>query len=85
MNQDRLTGRWRQWVGSAKEGWGLLTHDGAVAHAGRRERLSGVIQQRYGRARDEAAHAIAAWEQARRTEYRRWRRRARQVGRIDAP
>ena len=48
MNEDRVIGRWHQWVGQAKESWGLLTHDGAVAHAGRRERLSGVIRQRYG-------------------------------------
>jgi len=36
VNEDRVIGRWHQWVGQAKESWGLLTHDGAVAHAGRR-------------------------------------------------
>lgn len=83
MNEDRVIGRWRQWVGQAKENWGLLIHDGAFAHAGRRERLSGVIQQRYGVARDEAAHAIAAWERARRAKFRRRHRRASQAGRIE--
>jgi uncharacterized protein YjbJ (UPF0337 family) len=83
VNEDRVIGRWHQWVGQAKESWGLLTHDGVVAHAGRRERLSGVIRQRYGVARDEAARAIAAWEQARRAGFRRRHRRATQAGRIE--
>lgn len=81
MNQDRLLGSWHQVVGHAKEGWGLLTHDRAVAHAGRRERLAGLLQQRYGVARDEAAHAISAWERARRAGFRRRQRRASQGGR----
>ncbi|HSV69393.1 MAG TPA: CsbD family protein [Methylibium sp.] len=84
MNRDRLAGGWRQVVGRAKEGWGLLTHDSVVAHAGRRERLAGQIQHRYGVARDEAAHAIAAWERTRRTALRPRHRRALAENDLDA-
>jgi uncharacterized protein YjbJ (UPF0337 family) len=83
VNEDRVIGRWHQWVGQAKESWGLLTHDGAVAHAGRRERLSGVIRQRYGVARDEAARAIAARVKAPPPGLRPPHRRASQAGRIE--
>lgn len=64
MHPDRFIGGWRQLVGRVKEGWGLLTDDGAVAHAGRREWRLGRRQQRDGEARDEAACALADWQQA---------------------
>lgn len=84
MNQDRFQGCWHQVVGRAKEGWGLLIHDSVVAHAGRRERLSGQIQYRYGVARDEAAQAIAVWERARLTTLRPRHRRALDENEVEA-
>jgi uncharacterized protein YjbJ (UPF0337 family) len=55
MNWDQITGRWQQWMGQAKEKWGLLTDDDLTAAAGKREQLAGVLQERYGYAK-EAAH-----------------------------
>jgi uncharacterized protein YjbJ (UPF0337 family) len=62
MNWDRIEGHWKQLTGQAKEQWGKLTNDDIDVVAGRREQLSGKIQERYGVAKDEAEKQIAAWE-----------------------
>jgi uncharacterized protein YjbJ (UPF0337 family) len=62
MNWDRIEGNWKQLTGQAKEQWGKLTNDDIDVVAGRREQLSGKIQERYGVAKDEAEKQIAAWE-----------------------
>jgi uncharacterized protein YjbJ (UPF0337 family) len=54
MNQDRLEGKLTQMTGKLKEKWGLLTDDDIAAAKGRREILSGRIQERYGIAKEEA-------------------------------
>ena len=62
MNWDRIEGNWKQVTGKAKVQWGKLTDDDLDVVAGRREQLSGKIQERYGVARDEAEKQLAAWE-----------------------
>lgn len=62
MNWDRIEGNWKQLTGQAKEQWGKLTNDDIDVVAGRREQLSGKIQERYGVAKDEAEKQIAAWQ-----------------------
>jgi uncharacterized protein YjbJ (UPF0337 family) len=62
MNWDRIEGNWKQVVGRVKARWGKLTDDDLDVIAGRREELAGVIQERYGLARDEADDQVAAWE-----------------------
>ena len=54
MNWDRIQGNWKQAVGHAREQWGKLTDDDFDVVAGRRDQLAGMIQQRYGVAKDEA-------------------------------
>ena len=54
MNRDVLAGKWKQVKGSVKEQWGKLTDDELDQAAGRFEQLSGLIQQRYGYAREKA-------------------------------
>lgn len=48
-------------VGSAREKWGELTDDELTQVQGNRERLSGLIQERYGIAQDEAERRINDW------------------------
>ena len=62
MNWDKIEGNWKQATGKAKEQWGKLTDDDLVVVAGRRDQLSGKIQERYGVAKDEAERQLAAWE-----------------------
>lgn len=64
MNWDRIEGNWRQIKGKAKVQWGKLTDDDLDIIEGKREQLSGKIQERYGIARDEADKQIASWEKS---------------------
>ena len=62
MNWDRIEGNWKQVTGKAKVQWGKLTDDDLEVIAGRRDVMSGKIQERYGLAKDEAEKQLAAWE-----------------------
>lgn len=54
MNWDQVEGSWKQLTGKVKEKWGKLTDDDLITIAGRRDQLSGILQQRYGYARERA-------------------------------
>lgn len=58
MNRDTLKGQWKQLKGRAKETWGQLTDDELMRIEGSAERLSGLVQERYGLTRDEAERQI---------------------------
>ena len=64
MNWDRIEGNWKQLTGKAQVQWGKLTNDDVDVIAGKREQLSGKIQERYGIAKDEAEKQISAWEKS---------------------
>jgi uncharacterized protein YjbJ (UPF0337 family) len=52
---EELKGNWKQVKGSIKEKWNRLTDDDLEAIDGRREKLVGKIQERYGEAKYSAA------------------------------
>jgi uncharacterized protein YjbJ (UPF0337 family) len=58
MNEDILEGNWKQLRGKVKEWWGQLTDDEIDQIEGRRDILSGKLQERYGYSRKEAEDAI---------------------------
>lgn len=62
MNWDRIEGNWKQISGKAKSQWGKLTNDDLDVVAGKRDQLAGLIQERYGIAKDEAEKQIDAWQ-----------------------
>jgi len=62
MNWDQIQGNWKQATGKAKEQWGKLTDDDMVTVDGRRDQLSGKLQERYGIAKETAEEQIADWE-----------------------
>jgi uncharacterized protein YjbJ (UPF0337 family) len=62
MNWEQIQGNWKQLTGKAKENWGRLTDDDLDVVAGRRDQLAGLIEQRYGVAKEEAEKQLAAWE-----------------------
>jgi uncharacterized protein YjbJ (UPF0337 family) len=48
MNQNILEGKWMQFRGSIREKCGDLTDDELDQIAGKRDKLAGVLQERYG-------------------------------------
>lgn len=61
MNWDIIEGKWKQFKGSAKDNWGKLTDDDLDQAEGKREKLVGKIQEKYGIAKDEAEKQVDAW------------------------
>ena len=58
MNWDHIEGNWKQFKGSAREQWGKLTDDDLDVIGGKRDKLVGKIQERYGVAREAAETQI---------------------------
>jgi len=58
MNKDELQGKWHQMKGAVKAQWGKLTNDDLDEIDGNVERLVGIVQERYGYARDRAAKEV---------------------------
>jgi uncharacterized protein YjbJ (UPF0337 family) len=61
MNWDQASGSWNQIKGAVKEKWGKLTDDDLQVIAGKRDRLVGKIQERYGIAKEAAEEQVARW------------------------
>ena len=62
MNWEQIEGNWKEAVGKAKEQWGQLTDQDLTVVAGRRDQLAGLIEQRYGVAKEEAEKQLAEWQ-----------------------
>ena len=58
MNWDQVEGKWKQYSGKLKEKWGKLTDDDLTVINGKRDQLAGVLQERYGYAKDQAEKQI---------------------------
>ncbi|MBI2807497.1 MAG: CsbD family protein [Planctomycetes bacterium] len=54
MNWDQIKGDWKRFTGKVKEKWGKLTDDDLITAAGQRDQLLGLIQKRYGLAKEKA-------------------------------
>jgi uncharacterized protein YjbJ (UPF0337 family) len=54
MNWDRIKGNWKQFSGKVKEKWGKLTDDDLTSAEGQRDQVLGLLQQRYGFAKEQA-------------------------------
>ena len=61
MNKDIAQGKWRQMKGEVKRKWGMLTDDEIDQVEGDSEKLAGLLQERYGRSRDEAEREVKEW------------------------
>lgn len=55
---DILQGNWKQMKGQVKEWWGNLTDDDLAKIDGKRDKLVGVLQERYGYAKDRAESEV---------------------------
>lgn len=54
MNEDILKGKWHELKGGVKEKWGKLTDDDLLNVDGKAEKLTGLLQVRYGYSKDKA-------------------------------
>ena len=61
MNWDQAQGKWTQLKGSVKEKWGKLTDDDLKVIDGKKDRLVGKIQERYGVTKENAENEVATW------------------------
>lgn len=61
MNWDQVKGQWKQMTGSVKSEWGELTDDDVARADGDREQLEGIIQERYGKSKEEARREVDNW------------------------
>jgi uncharacterized protein YjbJ (UPF0337 family) len=58
MNTDQLKGAWHQVKGEAKRQWGELSDDDLAKVDGNSEKLIGLVQQKYGYARERAEQEV---------------------------
>jgi uncharacterized protein YjbJ (UPF0337 family) len=61
MNRNEMEGNWKQLKGKARQKWGELTDDDLDQIQGRRERLVGKLQERYGKSQADAERETDAW------------------------
>lgn len=61
MNRDEIEGKWKQLKGRAKEQWGDLTDDELDQAEGRRDRMVGLVQEKYGKTREDAEREVDSW------------------------
>ena len=66
MNENILEGKWKQLRGYLRERWGEITDDELDQIAGKRDRLAGLLQERYGYTQMQADRQIdefvSEWE-----------------------
>ncbi|MGE0440128.1 MAG: CsbD family protein [Gemmatimonadales bacterium] len=58
MTWDTIAGAWKQVRGSIREQWGKLTDDDLDVVAGRRDQLVGLIQRKYGFAKEQVEREV---------------------------
>ena len=63
MNWDRIEGDWTNAKGRIREQWGKLTNDELDQIAGKRDQLIGLIQQRYGMAKEAVERELGEYEE----------------------
>lgn len=63
MSWNQVEGKWREFVGSAKQRWAKLTDSDLAECEGNRDKLVGKLQELYGISADQAGEEIAHIEQ----------------------
>jgi uncharacterized protein YjbJ (UPF0337 family) len=58
MNWDKIEGEWDTLKGKVKEKWAKLTDDDVRLVEGKKDKLIGVLKERYGHARDVAEREV---------------------------
>jgi len=58
MNQDVFAGQWKQMRGELKSWWGKLADDDFDRIGGQKDKLIGLVQEKYGYAREQAQQEV---------------------------
>ena len=80
MNWDEIQGKWKQMKGDLRTRWGKLTDDDLHTVGGEKDKLVGVIQERYGIQKDEALRQVDDWHQGMKAENESEKDRYRKAG-----
>jgi uncharacterized protein YjbJ (UPF0337 family) len=64
MNWDRVEGQWKQRRGKAVSHWGKMMNDELAAVAGKHEQLVGILQEKYGIAKEEAKQQVIEFKKS---------------------
>lgn len=62
MNWDRVEGQSKQRRGKAVRNWGKVMNDELAAASGKQEQLVGILQEKYGIAKEDARQQVAAFK-----------------------
>ena len=62
MNWDTMKGDWKRTKGKIREKWGELTDDELDQVQGRREQFEGLLQKKFGLAKEEVKRQVDAFE-----------------------
>lgn len=63
MNWDQIEGNWKQFKGKVREKWGELTDDDIQIIGGKKDKLIGKLQEKYGLAKEEAEEELRQFEE----------------------
>ena len=61
MNWDQIEGNWKKIKGEVKARWGKLTDDDLDIIEGKREKLVGKLQEKYGYTKEKAESLADEW------------------------
>lgn len=61
MNWDQIEGKWEQLKGDAKVRWGKLSDDDLTQADGNRDKLEGILQEKYGKTKEEIKEEVDSW------------------------
>ena len=58
---NQIKGNWKQFRGEVQKQWGKLTDDDLDQIQGERDKLVGLIQERYGEAQEDVERQVDEW------------------------
>jgi uncharacterized protein YjbJ (UPF0337 family) len=58
MNEDVFSGKWREMRGTLRSWWGRLSDDDFERIGGEKDKLIGVVQEKYGQTREQAEREV---------------------------
>ncbi len=61
INDDQLKGNWKQFKGEFKKKWADITDDDLLYIEGKKDKLEGKIQERYGDKQEEVKKWVDEW------------------------
>ena len=62
MNWERIESNWKDFKGQAKQQWSKLSDEQLDKIAGKRDQLSGKIQEAYGISKDQTEKQVSDWQ-----------------------